>query len=134
MPARLPWALRAADRAAAGRPHAAVPLGWSIPGQGGSLSSCIIRASPRPLALHRGPAFLCLFVRRNGLVGLPNTRRMYVGLYLAMAFLYIRNIFRVGHLCSAKREACPLFELWSSGGVAGGCVGWPAEVALLGAV
>lgn len=38
-------------------------------------------------------AYAC--ARRNGLLGLPTTRRMFVGLYLAMAFLYIRNIFRV---------------------------------------
>lgn len=33
-------------------------------------------------------------VFRNGLRGRPETRKLFTGLYLAMAMLYIRNIFR----------------------------------------
>lgn len=32
--------------------------------------------------------------RSNGLKGKAETRRLFTGLYLGMAFLYIRNIFR----------------------------------------
>ena len=40
------------------------------------------------------PTHLALPTCRMGLRGLPGTRRLFQGLYLAMACLYIRNIFR----------------------------------------
>ena len=45
--------------------------------------------------------------RSNGLRGTPGVRRMYAGLYTAMAFLTVRNLFRFAEFAQATALSWP---------------------------
>lgn len=76
-------------------PHA--PYIMRAPLVGFHHRSCDLGAPPTPAALH-------LPACRNGLRGRPQTRKLFIGLYWAMACLYIRNIFRFAEFVQVSRQ------------------------------